>query len=207
MLKTFDQLAGEEVISKTEKALTENGFLPETVATGRDALERIKALIPAGVSVMNGSSRTLNEIGFISYLKENKHGWNNLHDAILAEKDPAKQATLRKQSVLSDYYLGSVHALTETGDLVIASNSGSQLPHLVFTSPNIILVVGTQKITKDVDEAIKRLKEYVFPLEDARMKSVGMGGSFISKMLILNREQAFMGRKFHIILVNEKLGF
>ena len=157
---------------------------------------------------MNGSSRSLEEIGLIEYLKENTHGWNNLHETVLAEKDPAKQALLRKQSVLSDFYLGSAHAISQAGEIVIASNSGSQLPHLVFTSQNIILVVGTQKITPDLDSAMSRLKEYVFPLEDARMKSVGVAaGSFISKMLVINREQPFMGRKSHVIFVNEKLGF
>ncbi|MCX6751326.1 MAG: lactate utilization protein [Candidatus Nomurabacteria bacterium] len=207
MEKTFDSLASVDTVNKTIESLTKNGFLPEVVATGVDALAKIKELIPASASVMNGSSRTLDEIGFVEYLKNGEHKWNNLHKVILEEKDPAKQLSLRKQSVLSDYYLGSVHSLTENGELVIASNSGSQLPHLAFTSPNIILVIGTQKITSTVDEAIKRLNEYVFPLEDARMKSVGMSGSFISKLLILNREPSFMGRKVHIVLVNEKLGF
>ena len=68
-------------------------------------------------------------------------------------------------------------------------------------------MVGTQKIAPNLDTALTRLKEYVYPLEDARMKSVGMGGSFISKMLVINREQPFMGRKSHVIFVNEKLGF
>ena len=181
--------------------------MPESVASRVEALSRIKELIPAGATVMNGASRTLDEIGFVKYLKEEAHGWNNLHEAIIAEKDPAKQMALRKQSVLSDFYLGSAHAIAETGEIVIASNSGSQLPHIAFTSPNIILVAGTQKITSDVDTAISRLKEYVFPLEDARMKEAGMGGSFISKILILNREQSFMGRKVRILFVNEKLGF
>ena len=207
MTKTFDSLASADVVNKTIESLTKNGFLAETVATGIEALSRIKGLIPDNASVMNGSSRTLEEIGFIEYFKNGKHNWNNFHKVILAENNPGKQSLLRKQSVLSDYYLGSVHSLTENGELVIASNSGSQLPHLAFTSSNIILVVGTQKITSNLDEALKRLNEYVFPLEDARMKSVGMGGSFISKILILNKEQVFMGRKFHIILVNEKLGF
>src|SRR3989344_4164646 len=203
----YDTLASIDIINKTIKALEERGFLPELVASGVEALSRIKELIPSGAAVMNGSSRTLDEIGFVKYLKEEAHGWNNLHEAILTEKDKAKQMTLRKQSVLSDFYLGSVHAVAETGEIVIASNSGSQLPHIAFTSPNIILVVGAQKITPDVDTAIARLKEYVFPLEDARMKEAGMGGSFISKVLILSREQSFMGRKFHVLFVNEKLGF
>lgn len=203
----YTELASKESIDKTITALTERGHLPELVESRTEALERIKQLIPAGASVMNGSSRTLEEIGFIQYLKEGGHGWNNLHEAILAEKDPVKQTALRKQSVLSDFYLGSAHAIAESGEIVVASNSGSQLPHLVFTSPNLILVVGVQKIVSDLDMAIARLKEYVYPLEDARMKEVGMGGSNISKMLIINKEQAFMGRKSHIIFVNEKLGF
>jgi hypothetical protein len=204
---SYDNLASADVITATEKALAERGFLPETIATGAEALERIKALIPAGASVMNGSSRTLEEIGFVEYLKGGEHGWNNLHRAILEEKDPAKKSLLRKQAVLSDFYLGSAHAIAQTGELVIASNSGSQLPHLAFTSPNLILVVSTQKITPTLDAALARLHDYVLPLEDARMKQVGMGGSTISKLLVINREQAFMGRKLHVLLVNEKLGF
>ncbi len=203
----YDTLASTDVIHHTMSALTERGFLPELLPARDAALARIKELIPTGSSVMNGSSRTLEEIGFVKYLKENAHGWNNLHEAILAEQNPAQQAMLRKQSALSDFYLGSAHAIAETGEIVIASNSGSQLPHIVFTSPNLILVVGAQKITLDLDTAIARVKEHVLPLEDARMKQAGMGGSFISKLLILNREQSFMGRKVHILFVSEKLGF
>lgn len=202
------ELASKETIEKTMAALAERGHLPELVETRAEALARIKALIPQGASVMNGASRSLEEVGFVQYLKDGAHGWNNLHAGILAEKDPAKQGMLRKQAALSDFYLGSAHAIAETGEIVVASNSGSQLPHLVFTSQNIILIVGAQKIASDLDSAIKRLKEYVFPLEDARMKSVGVAaGSHISKLLIINKEQPFMGRKSHIILVNEKIGF
>ena len=203
----YDQLASQESIDKTIAALTERGHLPELVLSREAALEKIKALIPQGASVMNGASRTLEEVGFIEYLKGGNHGWNNLHEAILSEQDPAKKAELRKQAVVSDFYLGSVHAVAETGEIIVASNSGSQLPHLAFTSQNLILVVGVQKITPSFDSGMSRLKEYVLPLEDQRMKSVGMGGSNISKILIIDKEQPFMGRKSHIIFVNEKLGF
>lgn len=204
---TYDTLASPEMIAATEKALAERGFLPETVATGADALARIKALVPAGSSIMNGSSRTLEQIGYVDLLKSGAHGWNNLHHAILEEKDPAKKSALRKQSVLSDFYLGSAHAIAQTGEIVVASNSGSQLPHLAFTSPNLILVVSTQKIMPDFAAAIARLQDYVLPQEDARMKELGMGGSAISKLLVINREPSFMKRKLHVLLVNEKLGF
>jgi hypothetical protein len=204
---SYDTLASKDAIVTVTKNLADRGFLPEVVATGADALTRIKALIPTGASIMNGSSTTLSQIGFVDLLKAGGHGWNNLHDGIIAEKDPAKQAILRKQSVISDVYLGSAHAIAETGEIIIASASGSQLPHVVFTSQTVILVVSTQKITKDLASAHERLETYVIPLEDARMKSVNMGGTMLAKEFVWKAEPAFMGRKIHIILVEEKLGF
>lgn len=203
----YDELASAEVVNITISTLAERGMEAFVVDGGAQALEKIKLLIPKDASVMNGSSRTLEEIGFVEYLKSGNHGWKNLHEEILTEKDPVRKAALRKQAVLSDYYLGSVHAVAETGQLVIASNSGSQLPHIAFTSQNLIFVIGAQKIAPNLDVALARVREYVLPLEDKRMKDAGMGGSAISKLLIIEREQVFMGRKVHIIFVNEKLGF
>ncbi len=194
-------------IQKTIEALKTHGFDAELAETRQDALARIKGLIPEGASVMTGSSTTLNEIGFTDYLKAGKHGWNNLKESIAQEKDPVRQGALRKQAVLAEYFLGSVHAVTETGELVTASGSGSQLPSYAYTSPNVIWAVGTQKIVPNLDEAIKRIREYTFPLEDARMKSVGAKGSNLSKILIQNNEASFTGRKLRLIFINEKLGF
>ena len=203
----YTDLASKEIVQKTAEAIKARGMAVEIVNTGAEALEKIKSLIPAGASVNNGSSVTLKEIGFVEYLKSGAHGWNNLHEAVLAEKDPAKQAELRNFSNFAEYYLGSVHALSQTGEMVIASASGSQLPSLANTAKNIILVVGTQKITPDLDQALKRLRKHVIPLEDARMKSTGAPGTVLAKILILEQEPVFMGRKVHVILVNEKLGF
>ena len=203
----FNTLASKTAVETAIAALQARNVEAEVLATGAQALEKIKALIPQGASVMNGSSRTLEEIGFVEHLKSGTHGWNNLHEAVLKEADPAKQAKLRKESVLSDVYLGSAHAIAETGEMVFASNSGSQLPHLVFTSPTIILVVSTKKITPTLTDAITRVREYVYPLEDKRMKDVGYGGSQISKLLIWEKEPAMMGRKAHVLFVEEDLGF
>lgn len=203
----YEALPAAETVERTIAALSEHGVEAIVVNTGAEALAKMKELIPAGVSINNGSSTTLEEIGYINYLKEGMHGWNNLKDAIVAEQDPARQAELRKHSVLSDYYVGSVHAIAETGEMVVASASGSQLPHLVFTSKHLVLVAGTQKIMSTLDAALSRLKEHVFPLEDARMKSTGAPGSVLAKILIMAHEPAFMGRTIQLILVNEKLGF
>lgn len=203
----YSKTADAAIVERTIAALNAHNFQAELVPTKEAALAHIKELIPTGASVMTGSSTTLNEIGFTEYLKSGAHGWNNLKDAVTAEKDPAKQAALRKQSVFADYWLGSVHAVTEAGETLTASASGSQLPSYAFTSQNLIWVVGTQKIVPNLTEAMKRLEEYTFPLEDARMKSTGAAGSNIAKILIQKNEPAFMQRKIKLIFVNEKLGF
>ncbi len=156
---------------------------------------------------MNGSSVTLEQIGFVEYLKSGNHGWNNLHAAIVAEKDPVKQKELRKQAINSDYYLGSVHALTETGEFVVGSNSGSQLPHIVFSSPNLIFVVGTQKIVPTLSDAMKRLEDYVVPLENKHMQEKHGVNTTLAKIVIFKKENLRMGRKVRMILVKEPLGY
>src|SRR5262249_19008149 len=160
-------IAPKEKIDAVMAALKERRIEGELVGTKGAALARIKELIPQGASVMSGSSTTLNEIGFTELLKSGNHEWTNLKDAITTEQDPRKQAELRKAASSADYFLGSIHAVAETGELVIASASGSQLPGYAFMSPNVIWVVGAQKITKDLSDAMNRVREYVLPLEDA----------------------------------------
>ncbi len=202
----YETLASKSATKNVMDAVKKRGITPEFVDTGEDALRRLQALIPQGAEVMTGSSTTLNQIGFTDFLKSGKHPWKNWKDVILSEKDGSKQMELRRKSVLSEYFLGSVHAIAETGEMVIASASGSQLPSYLFTSNNVIWVVGAQKIVPSLPDAIKRVREYVFPLEDARMKKEGAAGSTIGKILIFEKE-INPARKLTLILVNEKLGF
>lgn len=203
----YTHKAPRDIVTKTIQALGANGIEAVSVENGADALSLIQSRIPKGASVMNGSSRTLEQIGFVEYLKSGNHPWNNLHIPILSQKDPSIQARLRKEATLSDYYLGSVHALSQTGELVIGSNTGSQLTHVVFSSPNLIFVVGTQKIVPTLSDAMKRLEDYVIPLEDANMKEKYGMGTMLSKVVLFKRENTMMGRKVTVILVNEALGF
>lgn len=204
---SYDQMPSVEVIQNTVSELKNRGIEAVVVSTKNDAMEEIKSSIDPGSSVMNGSSTTLIEIGFVDYLKDGNHGWNNLHQAILSESDPQKQAKLRKESALSDYYLGSVHALSSTGEFVIASNTGSQLPNIVFGSQNLIFVVGAQKIVPSLSDAMKRLEEYVVPLENERsLKAYGAPTS-LNKILIFKGENPYNGRKVKMIIVKENLGY
>ncbi len=202
----YDALASKETIEKTMKALKPRGINAEFVNKKEDALNRLKKLIPPGVEVMTGGSTTLDEIGFTEILKSGKHPWKNLKDEILAEKDPAKQMELRKKSVTSEYMIGSVHAVVETGEVLVVNATGSSLPAYSFSSDNVIWVVGTQKIVPTLEEGFKRLREYCFPLEDKRMKSIGYPGTALGKFLLFERE-ILENRKVTLIFVNEKLGF
>lgn len=199
--------ASEAIITKTAQGLTPRNFISHVVTDGAAALQLIKELIPKDASVQTGTSRTLEEIGFIDYLKDDAHGWNNLKGKVANEKDPATQARLRKEATLSDYYLGSVHALTEDGELYIASNTGSQMPNIVFNSPNLIFVVGAQKIVPDRTHAFERIETHVVPLEDARMMEAMNSHTQWSKTVILSKEPAFNQRNIHVVIVKEKLGF
>lgn len=207
MGKNMNTLATVETINKTMEMLKTNGFEPIHVKTKEEALEKVKELIPEGVSIMNGASKTLQDIGFIEYLKEGTHPWNNFQDKILAQQDSAKQAQLRREALLSDFYLGSVHALTESGELMFASNTGSQLPHLVFTSPNLVLVVGANKIVSTLPDAYQRLEKYIIPLENERMQKAYGVDTLWAKTVILHKENPMFGRKIYVVIVGEELGF
>jgi L-lactate utilization protein LutC len=199
-------LASKEAIKRAMEALKARNINVELVTNKEDALRKINKMIPPGREVMTGSSTTLDQIGFTELLKSGKHPWKNLKDQILSEKDPVKQMDLRKKSVTSEYFLGSVHAVAETGEILDVSATGSQIGSYAFCSDNVIWIVGTQKIVSTLEEGFKRIHEHVVPLEDKRMKSIGYPGTTIGKILIFERE-INENRKINLIFVNEKLGF
>lgn len=203
----YTHLASPDIVKDTIAALKERNIQAVAVENASDALSTIIGMIPSGASIMNGASQTLEQIGFVEYLKSREHGWNNLHEAIVHEQDSEKQSALRKQALMSDYYLGSVHALAQTGEFIIASNTGSQLPHVVFTSPNLIFVVSTKKIVPTLTDAFDRLEKHVIPLEDERAQKAYGSHTAPNKIIVFNGENPMMGRTVHIIFVNERLGF
>lgn len=203
----YNTLPTKSSLDRTILSLSSKGYKVFSVQNSKEALKKIQEIIPDGSTIMNGSSTTLNQIGFTDLLKQNNHKWNNLHEMIVNEKDPVKQSKLRKEATISDYYIGSVHAITEDGDMVIASNTGSQLPNIVFSSNNLVLVISTQKIVSNLSEAIDRLENYVKPLEDKRSTEVYGVPTSVNKVLIFKGENPYMGRTVSVILVNEVLGF
>jgi hypothetical protein len=199
----WDILADDSSIERAAAALTANGIKVIVVENGTEAKKKVFEIIPKGAEVMTMSSVTLADIGMTKEILESGN-----YDAVknkLGKMDPKTQGReMRKLGACPDWAIGSVHAVTEDGKVLIASKTGSQLPAYAYGAGKVIWVVGTQKIVRDEEDGRKRIKEYVLPLEDARsMKAYG-AGSFISKELFINRENP--GR-ITLILVKEKLGF
>src|SRR5512147_1912239 len=204
----YAALPTPERIQRTVEAVNARGIHAELVETKEEALAKVQALIPPASVVMTAGSVTLQQIGFEALLIGGQHPWRNFKADLLAEKDPAKQTAMRRQGSLAEYYLGSVNALAETGELVFASGTGSQLPAFAYTSRNVIWVAGVQKITPTLDDALRRVRQYVLPLEDERQKKFGNKiGSYIGRILIFEYEPAFLKRNLTLILVNQVLGF
>ena len=204
---SFNTLPTPERVQKTIETVKARGINVILVNNKAEALAQLKQLIPAGAPVITAASRTLTEIGLDDIFISGEHPWKNLKTEILAEKDPLKQTLLRKQATLSDYYLGSVNALAESGEIVFASATGSQLPAYAFSSSHVIWVAGAQKITANLEEAIRRVREYVTPLVDEQVKTMGGSGTTMGKLMIFEREVPFLKRQITLIIVNEVLGF
>ncbi len=201
----WEKIPDEKEFNEAVDSLTQRGIKVIVVENKEEALEKTKELIPPRVSVANGSSTTLVQIGFVDFLQKGNHEWNNLHEEVLKEKDPAKQADLRRKMTTADFFLGSVNAISKEGELVACDQSGSRVSAYPFAAKNLLLVAGFQKITKSLEDAMKRVREHVFPLEDERAKKVYGSGTALGKWVIIEREK--IPNRTTLILVKEKLGF
>lgn len=201
----WNQLASKEVIDKTIKALVANGIDAKFVQTGEDAKKEVFSMIPQGAEVMTMSSITLDTLGITQEVQES--GKYTSVKNKLNSMDKTQALEKKKLGAAPEWSLGSVHAVTEKGHVLIASNSGSQLPAYAYGSAHVIWIVGVQKIVKNTDEAIKRIYEYVLPLESERANKAYniTTGSNVSKLLIINKETS--PERLTLILVGEKLGF
>ncbi len=200
----FAKLASKQRIERTVRALEANN-IHAVVAENADAARKlIFDLIPAGAEVFTGASRTLDQLGIPAEIE--KSGRYNSVRARLAKLDMKTQnREMVKLGATPEYILGSVHAVTEAGQVLVASNTGSQLGPYSAGAEKVIWVVGAHKLVKDLDEGMRRLEEYSLPLEDARLREVRGVSSAINKILIVRRE--FRPGRVTMILVKEQLGF
>lgn len=200
--EAYAALASDEQVARAAKALEANNIHTIVVDTGEQAKAALWKLIPEGAEVFTATSRTLDTLDVPQEV-------NQRYDSVRAKLAKMNRETQNREMIklgaVPQYIVGSVHAVTEDGKVVVASNTGSQLAPYAASAEHVIWVVGTQKIVPNLDEGLKRVREYTYPLEDERaLQAYGMN-SFISKWLIVNRE-VIPGRT-SMILVKEKLGF
>jgi acyl-CoA hydrolase len=208
--QTWAKLASDEQIERTAAALETNGMRAIVVDTGDEARHQVFNLLPAGAQVLTMTSRTLETIGVAEEIDEpSEMAESRRYDAVrprMMQMDRETQGSeIRRLGASPDYAVGSVHAVTEHGEVFVASASGSQLAAYASGAGVVIWVVGSQKIVPDRDAAFQRIYEYSFPREDERAREAYGIGSGVNKVLVVNRE--FMPGRITAILVKQELGF
>jgi L-lactate utilization protein LutB len=201
----WNQLPSPSDVEATAEEVRKRGIAVIVSRNGDEALSALKKLIPPGSEVMNGSSTTLIEIGFEEYVQGNKSGWNDVHTRITAENDERKRAELRRKSVTAEYFVSGANAIARTGEIVACDASGSRVGAWAFGAGHLILVVGINKIVPTLEDALRRVHEYAYRLENVRAHKVYGIPSTIGKCVILAREKN-EGR-ITLILVKEALGY
>ncbi|OGE30983.1 hypothetical protein A2631_04860 [Candidatus Daviesbacteria bacterium RIFCSPHIGHO2_01_FULL_44_29] len=202
-MSNWKTLATQESLDKTIAALKDHGITTVVVENAAEAKEKVFSLVPKGAEVMTMTSVTLETIGITNEINHSDKYSLARTKLMDPEVDTSEK---QKLGAAPDFCLGSVHAVTEDGRVLVASNTGSQLPAYAYGSPHVVWVVGTQKIVKDVNAAMKRLEEYTLPLESERArKAYGVEGSAINKLLIINKE--INPSRITLIFVKENLGY
>ena len=199
----FSVAASETELEALAAKLRERNFEVLIVDDGAAARDEVLSRIPDGASVHSGKSKTLEDAGIFAALME-----GDSYDFIRKKTSKMDRRTqmdeIRRLGSTPDVMLGSAHAVTEAGQIVITSASGSQIGPIASGAGKLILVIGSQKIVPDLDTAFRRIKEYVFPYEDARLREQLGVGTRITRTLIL--ESDFMPGRTTIILVRQPIG-
>ncbi len=176
----------QPTIDKTIAALAANGIDAEYVATSSEAKEKILTSIPEGSQVMTMTSTSMDQLGVYDVINESGK-YNAVRDKL---SDPmVDQLEKNRLGAAPEYSMGSVHAITEDGRLLIASQTGSQLAAHVYGATHVVLAAGAHKIVQTITDGMQRIEQHSLPLEAERArKAYGAAGSAINKLLIFNKE-------------------
>jgi hypothetical protein len=199
----FTTLPDDETLESTVVALEEHGFSVEVVDDLDAAREAVLARIPGGSSVMTNTSVTLQETGIEDAI--NGGGpYDSIRNTMLALDFETQRQEMKALAGQPDFALGSVHAVTREGTLVIASASGSQLAPYAWGAANVIFVVGAQKVVPTLDAAHERIFQHSLKLEDARALAAYGQNSSVGKVLEIHEE---LSGRIHVVLIRRPVGF
>lgn len=200
----FSQPASEKDLREAADALRRNGFDVLVVPTGLEAKQQLLELIPAGAEVMTMSSETLRLLGIAAELNDSGR-WDSVR-AKFAKMDRQKDhREMQRLGTAPEWSVGSVHAVTRDGHLLMASASGSQISAHAYGADHVVFVVGCQKIVADTAEGLKRIYEHALPLENVRAQEVYGAPSAVRNILIMNEQQK--AGRVTVILIQEAIGF
>ncbi|MYS19745.1 Uncharacterised ACR, YkgG family COG1556 [Streptomyces sp. DvalAA-14] len=191
-------------LQRAATALTAHGFTVEILDDAAAARTRVDQLIPEGADVFTAASETLRLSGIEEDINAGGR-YRAVKPRVLAMDRVTGADDIRRQLACPDVIVGSVAALTETGSLVVASGSGSQLPGYAGGAARAIWVVGAQKVVPDLATALRRVEDHCLPLESARTQKVHGWPSAVNRLLVLNAEHR-PGRGT-VLLLREAIGF
>jgi hypothetical protein len=195
--------ASDDVVETTADALRARGF-EVRIADDRDqARDLVLGLIPTGSEVNQASSKTVDELGIGQALVE-RDDYVALKPTLWAMDRQTQGKQIRQLGAAPDVMVGSAHAITQDGQIVTASASGSQVGAYAGGAGKVVYVVGSQKLVPDLDAAFRRIEEYVFPLEDARAQAAYGMHSAINQLLVMRGDRP--GRT-SVVLVKDSIGF
>jgi hypothetical protein len=200
----FGTASDDSRVRRAGAALEVNGISVLRAANAAEAKRIVLGLIPDGSQVNHGASASLDVSGITDEIDQSGR-YEAIRPRIWSMDRETHAEEIRRLSSAPEVMLGSVHAVTETGSLLAASMSGSQLGPYVTGAGRVILVVGTQKIVSDLEEGLRRINEYSLPLEDARAWAAYGVRRAVNKVLIINRE--ITPGRITVVFVDEVLGF
>ena len=183
--------------------LRERNFEVLIVDTAAEAKAAVMARLPEGAEVSSGKSKTLEDAGIFKELMESDR-YDFIRRRTMKMDRQTQGREIRKLSSAPDFMLGSVQAVTRAGQLVVASASGSQIGPYSAGAGTLILVVGSQKIVPDLETALRRLREYVMPYEDMRLREQMGVGTKLARVLIIERD--YNPGRTTIVLVRDPIG-
>jgi hypothetical protein len=199
----FERPADRDRLERTAAALAARGFKAHVAGSKEHARQLVLDTIPEGAEVHTALSETMAELGITAQI-EGSGRYDSVRSRLKALDRERDGREMRKLGAAPDYILGSAHAVTDDGEVVVGSGSGSQLGAYAYAGGHVILVIGHQKLVRDLDEGLRRVREYSLPREFARMQGLGYPGSMLAKTLIIHHEP---GGRITVVLVPETLGF
>jgi len=200
----FDRQPDEETIERTVSNVEDRNIAVHVVDDGEAAREHLREQIPDDATVMDGHSTTLEEIGFTDDL-EAAEGFEYLGNRIREIDDDEERFRTRREAVTADVFVDSVNAIAASGELVGANALGNAVGAWPFGAETLLLVASTNKIVDDWSAAVERVREFAYPLEDARAEEVYGQGSIVGKLVSMEYEQ--VDDRTRLVLIDEPHGF